>query len=56
MLKKKNTYSPYVSKHNLSRKKQIILLMISNEEKGQTKSKGRSWHYLAIKNHHYEEE
>ena len=38
----------YISKHNSTREKQIILLMIPNEEKeGQ-------WHYLAVKNYlHY---
>ena len=37
----------YVSKHNSHREKQVILLMIPNEE-------GRQWHYLAVKNYqHY---
>ena len=31
----------YKSKHNLTRQKQVILLMISNGEK---------WHYLTVKN------
>ena len=31
----------YKSKHNLTREKQVILLMISN---------GESWHYLTVKN------
>ena len=31
----------YKSKHNLTRKKQVILLMISN---------GENWHYLVVKN------
>ena len=31
----------YKSKHNLSREKQIILLMASN---------GENWHYLVVKN------
>ena len=31
----------YKSKHNLTREKQIILLMISN---------GENWHYLVVKN------
>ena len=39
MLKKKNIYPPYVSKHNSHREKQVIVLMISNGEK----------HYLADK-------
>ena len=33
----------YISKYNSTREKQIILLMIPNEEK-------ESWHYLAVKN------
>ena len=32
----------YKSKHNLNRKKQIILLMITDDEK---------WHYPAVKNY-----
>ena len=32
MLKKKKIYPAYVSKHNSNRKKQVILLMIPNEE------------------------
>ena len=31
----------YKSKHNLKRKNQVILLMITD---------GRKWHYLAVKN------
>ena len=31
----------YKSKHNLTREKQVILLMISN---------GENWHYLTVKN------
>ena len=30
----------YKSKHNLTRKKQVILLMISN---------GKNWHYIVVK-------
>ena len=41
MLKKKKIYPAYVSKHNSNRAKQVILLMISNEEK--------QCHYLAVK-------
>ena len=41
MLKKKKIYPAYVSKHNSNREKQVILLMISNEEK--------QCHYLAVK-------
>ena len=32
MLKNKKIYSAYVSKHNSTREKQVILLMIPNEE------------------------
>ena len=32
----------YKSKHNLTREKQVILLMISN---------GETWHYLTVKNY-----
>ena len=49
MLKKKNIYPAYVSKHNLNCKKQAILLMIPYSEKCEAKSEGRS-HYLAVKN------
>ena len=38
--KNEKMYPAYVSKHNLNREKQVILLMIPNEEK---------WHYLAVK-------
>ena len=34
-------YPAYVSKHNSNREKQVILLMISNEE--------IQWHYLELK-------
>ena len=37
---KAKIYPVYVSKHNSNREKQVILLMIPNEEK---------WHYLAVK-------
>ena len=47
--KKEKIYPAYVSKHNSNREKQVILLMISNGEKTETKSKGRLWHYLAVK-------
>ena len=40
MLKKKK-YPACVSKHNSNCEKQVILLLISNEEK--------LWHYLAVK-------
>ena len=34
MLKKKKIYPAYVSKHNSNREKQVIILMIPNEESG----------------------
>ena len=37
----KKIHVAYKSKHNLTREKQVILLMISN---------GENWHYLAVKN------
>ena len=40
-IKEKETYLAYISKHNSTREKQIILLMIPNEEKG-------GWRYLAV--------
>ena len=40
-VKEKEILPAYVSKHNSTREKQIILLMSPNEEKG--------WHYLAVK-------
>ena len=41
MLKKRNIYPAYVSKHSSSSEKQVIPLMIPN---------GEGWHYLAVKN------
>ena len=42
---KEKIYPAYDSKHNSNRKKQVILLMTSNEDKQ---------HYLAVKNYqHY---
>ena len=41
MLKNKKTYLAYVSKHNSNCEKKVILLMISNGEKGKAKSEGR---------------
>ena len=38
MLKKKKIYPAYDSKHNSSREKQVILLMVSNGEKREDKS------------------
>ena len=48
--KEKEIYLPYISKHNSTREKQIILLMIPIEEKEgyEAKSDGQ-WHYLAVK-------
>ena len=40
--KEKEIYSAYISKINTNCEKQIILLMIPNEEKD-------GWHYLAVK-------
>ena len=40
--KEKEILPAYISNHNSTREKQIILLMISNEEK-------EGWHYLAVK-------
>ena len=41
-IKEKGMLPAYISKHNTTREKQIILLMIPNEEK-------EGWHYLAVK-------
>ena len=41
-IKEKEIYPAYISKHNATREKQIILLMIPNEEK-------QGCHYLAVK-------
>ena len=39
-----------ISKHNSTREKQIVLLMIPNEEKeGREAKSKRRWHYLAVK-------
>ena len=40
----------YISKHNATREKQIILLMIPNDQKEgrEANSHGR-WHYLVVK-------
>ena len=50
-------YPAYVSKHNSSREKPVIILKIANGEKHEVKSealkansKGRRWCYLAVKN------
>ena len=68
-VKKGKIYPAYVSKNNSNRQKQVILLMIPNEEKHErseilatraksegheAKSEGRRWHYLAVKKYqHY---
>ena len=46
--KEKEIFSVYISNHNLIREKQIILLMIPNEENS-------AWYYLAVKKrlHYY---
>ena len=41
-IKEKEIYSAYISKHKSTRGKQIIFLMIPNEEK-------QGWHYLLVK-------
>ena len=47
-INEKEIYPAYISTHKSTREKQIILLMIPNDEKEghKTKSQGR-WHYLA---------
>ena len=40
MLNKKKTYPAYVSKNNSNCQKQVILLMIPNGEKCETRSEG----------------
>ena len=46
-IKEKEIYPVYISKHNATCEKQLILLMIPNEKK-------EGWHYLAVKNYlHY---
>ena len=47
ILKKKNIYPPYVSKHKSNREKHVILLMFPN---------GEEWHYLAVKNYQFYQE
>ena len=52
ILKRKKIHSAYVSNNSSNREKQIILLMVSNIEGRETKSKGRQqqrWNYLATK-------
>ena len=48
-LKKKKVCPAYVSKHNSNCEEQVILLIIANGEKCETKSEGQRWHYLAVK-------
>ena len=52
MLKKKKICLAHVSKHNLNREKQAILLMIPNREKREANSEGWRWNYLAENNYH----
>ena len=48
--KKEKIYFAYVSKHNLNREKQVILLMIPNGNGLEAESEGwQLWHYLAVK-------
>ena len=52
ILKRKNIYSAYVSNYSSNREKQVILLMVSNIEGREAKSKGRRqqrWYYLTTK-------
>ena len=44
MLKKEEIYPTYISKHNSTHEKQVIILMIPNEKKG--------CHHLAVKKLH----
>ena len=46
--KKEKKYPAYISKHNLNREKQVILLMVQNGVGCEVKSEGQ-WHYLAVK-------
>ena len=46
--KKGKAYHAYVSKHNSNRGKQVILLIIPNEQKHESKSEGQ-WHCPAVK-------
>ena len=55
--KKRKIYSAYVSKHNWTREKQVMLLMILNGEgleakskRHKAKSEGRPWHYITVTN------
>ena len=43
MWKKGKKYPPYVSKNNWNHKKQVILLIVLNEGKRETKSEGHKW-------------
>ena len=46
--KKEKKYPAYISKDNLNREKQVILLMVQNGVGCEVKSEGQ-WHYLAVK-------
>ena len=48
MVKRKNIYPDFISKHNSNREKQVIHLIIPNGEGRKTKCKERL-HYLAVK-------
>ena len=45
---KKEIELAYTSKYNYKHKKQVILLMITDDD--------NRWHYLAVKRHHVEEQ
>ena len=47
--KQEKIYPAYVSKHNANLEKNVILLMISNEEICEVKSPGRQWHFISVK-------
>ena len=55
--KKEKIYPAYVSKNNSNREKQVVLIMILNEEKREwsealatwSASEEQQWHYLALK-------
>ena len=50
--KRKNLYSAYVSNNSSNREKQVIILMVSNIEGREAKSKGwqqQRWNYLTTK-------
>ena len=52
--KKEKIYFAYVSKHNLNREKQVILLMIPNGNGREAEPEGwQLWHYLEVKIYQY---